>query len=48
MLINQHFNIKGTSAMVEIFDHRIEMTNTGKPLVDPQRFLDTFSNQDIC
>jgi len=41
MLIHQNFNIKGTSPMVEIFDHRIEMTNTGKPLVDPQRFLDT-------
>jgi predicted HTH transcriptional regulator len=40
MLIHQNFNIKGTSPMVEIFDHRIEMT-TNQPLVDPQRFLDT-------
>jgi predicted HTH transcriptional regulator len=41
MLIHQNFNIKGTSPMVEIFDSRIEMTNTGQPLVEPQRFLDT-------
>jgi len=41
MLIHQDFNIKGTSPMVEIFDRRIEMTNTGQPLVEPQRFLDT-------
>jgi ATP-dependent DNA helicase RecG len=41
MLIHQDFNIKGTSPMVEIFEHRIEMTNTGQPLVDPRRFLDT-------
>lgn len=41
MLIHQDFSIKGTSPMVEIFDHRIEMTNTGQPLVEPQRFLDT-------
>jgi predicted HTH transcriptional regulator len=41
MLIHQDFNIKGTSPMVEIFDRRIEITNTGQPLVEPQRFLDT-------
>ncbi|RKZ91726.1 MAG: transcriptional regulator [Candidatus Parabeggiatoa sp. nov. 1] len=41
LLIHQDFNIKGTSPMVEIFDHRIEMTNTGQPLVEPIRFLDT-------
>ena len=41
MLIHQDFNIKGTSPMVEIFDGRIELTNTGKPLVEPTRFLDT-------
>lgn len=27
--------------MVEIFDDRIEITNPGEPLVDPQRFVDT-------
>jgi predicted HTH transcriptional regulator len=41
MLIHQDFSLKGTSPMVEIFDRRIEMTNTGQPLVEPQRFLDT-------
>jgi ATP-dependent DNA helicase RecG len=41
MLIHQDFKIKGTSPMVEIFDGRIELTNTGQPLVEPTRFLDT-------
>jgi len=41
MLIHQDFNLKGTSPMVEIFDRRLEITNTGQPLVDPRRFLDT-------
>ncbi|MCK5523783.1 MAG: putative DNA binding domain-containing protein [Thiomargarita sp.] len=41
MLIHQDFSLKGTSPMVEIFDRRIEITNTGQPLVDPRRFLDT-------
>lgn len=26
--------------MVEIFDNRIEITNPGKPLIDPMRFVD--------
>lgn len=27
--------------MIEIFEDRIEITNPGEPLVDPQRFVDT-------
>lgn len=26
--------------MIEIFDNRIEITNPGKPLIDPSRFVD--------
>lgn len=40
-LIHQDFFATGTGPMVEIFDDRIEIPNPGKPLVDPQRFLDT-------
>lgn len=39
-IIHQDFSIKGTSPMVEIFDDRIEITNPGKPLIDPLRFVD--------
>lgn len=39
-LIHQDFSIGGTGPMVEIFESRIEITNPGKPLIDPQRFLD--------
>lgn len=39
-IIHQDFNVSGTSAMVEIFDNRIEITNPGKPLIDPLRFVD--------
>ena len=35
------FFVTGAGPMVEIFDDRIEITNPGEPLVDPQRFVDT-------
>ena len=39
-LIHQDFSISGTSPMIEIFQNRIEITNPGKPLIDPLRFVD--------
>lgn len=39
-IIHQDFSVKGSSPMVEIFDNRIEITNPGKPLIDPLRFVD--------
>ena len=39
-LIHQDFSISGTSPMIEIFSNRIEITNPGKPLIDPLRFVD--------
>lgn len=39
-LIHQDFSIVGTSPMIEIFSDRIEITNPGKPLIEPQRFID--------
>jgi ATP-dependent DNA helicase RecG len=40
-LIHQDFFVAGAGPMVEIFADRIEITNPGRPLVDPQRFVDT-------
>lgn len=39
-IIHQDFSVKGSSPMVEIFNNRIEITNPGKPLIDPLRFVD--------
>ena len=39
-IIHQDFSVRGTSPMVEIFDNRIEITNSGKPLINPLRFID--------
>lgn len=40
-IIHQDFTLRGTGPMVELFDHRIEITNPGVPLVDTARFLDS-------
>ena len=40
-LIHQDFSLTGAGPMVEIFEDRIEITNPGTPLVDPDRFVDT-------
>ena len=39
-LIHQDFGQTGTSPMVEIFDDRIEISKSGKPLIDTLRFID--------
>ena len=39
-IIHQDFSVGGSSPMVEIFNNRIEITNPGKPLIDPLRFVD--------
>ena len=40
-LIHQDFSVRGSGPMVEIFFDRIEITNPGRPLVSPDRFIDT-------
>ncbi|MDU9411759.1 ATP-binding protein [Pseudomonas solani] len=40
-IIHQDFNLSGTGPMIELFEQRLEITNPGVPLVDPQRFLDS-------
>lgn len=39
-LIHQDFSITGTGPVVEIFANRIEITNSGTPLVDVWRIID--------
>lgn len=39
-LIHQDMTITGAGPMVEMFKDRLEITNPGKPLVQPERFLD--------
>lgn len=39
-LIHQDFSITGTGPVVEIFENRIEITNSGTPLVDVKRIID--------
>ena len=39
-LIHQDFTITGAGPTVEIFADRMEITNPGRPLIDPLRFID--------
>lgn len=39
-LIHQDMTITGTGPLVEMFKDRLEITNPGKPLMQPERFLD--------
>ncbi len=39
-LIHQDFSISGTNPTIEIYDNRIEITNSGKPLIDTLRLID--------
>jgi len=40
-IIHQDFHATGTGVMIEIFSDRMEITNPGLPLVEPDRFLDS-------
>jgi predicted HTH transcriptional regulator len=39
-LIHQDLTVRGDGPMIEIFSDRIEITNPGKPLINPLRFID--------
>ncbi len=39
-LIHQDLSISGAGPMIEIFKNRVEMTNTGEPLIETDRFID--------
>lgn len=39
-VIHQDLTASGDSPLVEIFTDRVEVTNSGRPLIDPLRFID--------
>lgn len=39
-LIHQDLSISGVNPMIEIYDNRIEISNSGKPLIDIKRLID--------
>jgi ATP-dependent DNA helicase RecG len=39
-LIHQDLTVRGDGPIIEIFSDRIEITNPGKPLISPLRFID--------
>ncbi|WP_077313259.1 ATP-binding protein [Corynebacterium glutamicum] len=39
-LIHQDFSLHGTGPTIEIYSNRIEITNPGSPLINPDRFVD--------
>lgn len=39
-LIHQDFNFTGTSPLIEIFEHRVEITNPGSSLIAIERLMD--------
>ena len=45
MLIHQDLNSKGFP-MIEIFEDRIEFTNPGVPIVNPDRFIDAYISRN--
>ena len=50
-LIHQDFTISGAGPLIEIFDNRVEITNTGEPLIDTERFIDHAAisrNEDLA
>jgi predicted HTH transcriptional regulator len=45
-LIHQDFGLSGVSVMIEIYDDRIEVSNPGKPSVQPERFIDEYRSRN--
>ena len=37
--VHQDFSVRGAGPMVQVFDHRLEATNPGVPLVETVRFI---------
>ena len=45
-LIHQDFRETGTSAVVEIYSDRIEISNPGRPFIAPERFIDEYQSRN--
>lgn len=39
-LIHQDLSLRGTGPIVEVYSDRVEISNPGTPLIDPDRFID--------
>ena len=39
-LVHQDFSIAGSAPLIEIFENRIEISNPGRALIEPDRFID--------
>ena len=45
-LIHQDFMIGGSSAMIEIYENRVEISNPGEPIVPIDRFIDGYQSRN--
>lgn len=45
-LIHQDCADTGSSAVIEIYDNRVEISNPGKPIVDVKRFIDSHKSRN--
>lgn len=45
-LIHQDFTESGTSVMLDIYDDRMEISNPGKPIISPERFIDEYQSRN--
>jgi ATP-dependent DNA helicase RecG len=45
-IIHQDFRERGTGVLIEIFDNRIEISNPGKPIIEPIRFIDEYQSRN--
>ncbi len=45
-IIHQDFRERGTSVLIEIYEDRIEISNPGKPIIEPIRFIDEYQSRN--
>lgn len=45
-IIHQDFSETGSGVIIEIYDNRMEITNPGKPLIPPDRFIDDMKSRN--
>lgn len=45
-LIHQDFNESGTSAVIEVYSDRLEISNPGQPFISPDRFIDEYRSRN--
>ena len=45
-LVHQDFNETGNSVSIEIYSDRVEISNPGKPVITPDRFIDDYKSRN--